>query len=110
MDRPLCKSCGEKPSGINYYKEGIPHYRSRCDSCIRRNKKSVPRWKRAGYAKKKVCDKCGFKSTLDNQITVFFVDGNMNNVSISNLKSVCANCRIEIRHQGWRQGDLMIDH
>jgi len=30
----------KKPAAINYYKNSVPFYRSRCDSCVRKNKKT----------------------------------------------------------------------
>ena len=30
----------KKPAAINYYKNSMPFYRSRCDSCVRKNKKT----------------------------------------------------------------------
>ena len=37
--RPMCILCMKKPAAINYYKDSTPFYRSRCDSCVRKNKK-----------------------------------------------------------------------
>jgi len=37
--RPICTQCMKKPAAINYYKNSVPFYRSRCDSCVRKNKK-----------------------------------------------------------------------
>jgi len=61
--RPLCKSCNLKPAAVNYVRDGVRHYRSRCGSCNAGNKPlyqpSNPR-----YKKKNVCERCGFKSKL----------------------------------------------
>ena len=40
--RPICTQCMKKPAAINYYKNSVPFYRSRCDSCVRKNKKTKP--------------------------------------------------------------------
>jgi hypothetical protein len=42
---------------------------------------------------------------------VYHIDGNLNNTALSNLKTVCANCQIEVAKEGlgWRQGDLVPD-
>jgi hypothetical protein len=39
------------------------------------------------------------------------VDGNMNNVGVRNLKTICQNCVIEIERSNlpWRAGDLEPD-
>jgi len=71
----------------------------------------VPRWYRAGYRISNQCDKCGFKSKHQDVFRVFHIDGNLDNCRRNNLKTVCANCRIELSHQKstWRQGDLVAD-
>lgn len=110
--RPLCK-CGKKPVAINYYKEGVPYYRSRCETCSKRGstEPGLPKWAHAGYKQKSVCDKCGFKSKHKEQFHVYYVDGNLNNVRTSNLKTVCANCSKILYKEGvtWKQGDLVPD-
>lgn len=112
--RPLCKSCNKKPSAINY-KQGVKiYYRSRCDSCIRKKKGLAvpkPNWQKSGYRKKLLCEKCGFKSRYHEQFFVFHLDGNLNNTSHMNLRTVCSNCQIEIAKSGlgWVQGDLVPD-
>ena len=56
--RNLCRECGQRPVAINYYKEGIAFYRSRCDHCSRGRKEIRPLWQQAGYKKKLTCEKC----------------------------------------------------
>jgi hypothetical protein len=49
---------------------------------------------------------------MPTQITVFHIDGNLENIAISNLRSVCLNC-IEIikkKNVNWKRGDLEIDY
>jgi len=109
--RDLCKECGQRPVAINYYKEGRPFYRSKCDHCASQRKDGTPLWARAGYTKKTTCDKCGFTSKYIEQFNVFYVDGNPTNCRYTNLKTVCANCQ-RILHKlklPWRQGDLRPD-
>jgi len=99
MNRPLCKNCSQKPASINYKRKGKTYYRKKCDSCIRKVKNMrppVPNWSKAGYKKKLICDKCAFKARWLGQIVIYYVDGNMNNVKLANLKSVCLNCTILI--------------
>ncbi len=99
MKRPLCTTCKQKPGGINYIRNGKTYYRTKCDSCIRKAKKikaPIPKWSMVGYKKKLVCDKCGFRARWIKQMVIYYVDGNMNNTNLNNLKSVCLNCTVVI--------------
>lgn len=109
--RKLCKNCGQRPVAINYYKEGRPFYRSKCDHCSRGYEHSKPLWVKAGYKKKNTCDRCGYSSKYLEQFNVFHVDGDLTNCKHSNLKTVCANCQRTLHREGvkWRQGDLTPD-
>lgn len=114
MKRPICQACGQRPCAVNYIKEEVTHYRSRCESCARKGrgvKKRIPRWEAAGYKKKMTCDKCGFKARYSSQILVYHVDGDLNNTASKNLKCVCKNCVEELLKSDlpWRPGDLGID-
>jgi hypothetical protein len=112
--RPLCSACNKKPAAVNYRKDNKIYYRSRCDGCIRK-KKNIPApkpgWLKTGYKKKTQCERCGFKAKYKEQMFVYHIDGNLNNTALSNLKTVCANCQIEVAKEGlgWRQGDLVPD-
>ena len=71
-----------------------------------------PKWQGKGYKKKPTCDLCGFKSIFPSQITVFHIDGNLENATLTNLRSICLNC-VEVvkrREVTWRRGDLEVDH
>jgi hypothetical protein len=70
-----------------------------------------PRWVAAGYKKKKRCELCGFRALVGNQLDVYHVDGNKNNVVFYNLKTVCANCQRlkSTQDLGWSIGDLEVD-
>lgn len=113
--RPICPKCNKNYRAINYIKKGITHYRSMCDECGRKNKKLKPRknlWMRGGYKKKTHCDLCGFHSVLPSQILVFHIDGDLENISITNLRSICLNC-VEIvkkKNVTWKRGDLEVDY
>ena len=113
--RPLCKLCNKNFSAINYKKNNITHYRSSCDECGRKKAKLKPRtniWEKSGYKKKTNCDLCGFRSVYPTQITVFHIDGNLKNIALSNLRSVCLNC-IEVvkkTNVNWKRGDLEIKY
>jgi hypothetical protein len=115
MDRPKCAACNQRLCAVNYHRDGVAHYRSRCDYCIkkdRRIKTPEPRWQATGYKKKPTCDRCGFRAKFSAQLLVYHVDGNLNNSSLTNLKTICQNCVVEIAKtdQTWRPGDLEPDH
>ena len=113
--RNLCVSCNKQPQAINYIDtEGIRHYRSRCASCIRQNqnlKPQPPLWAKSGYKKKERCEMCNFKAKSAKQLFVYHIDGNLKNVNWHNLKTVCANCRIDIIESKlpWKPSDLVPD-
>ena len=114
MKRPICPACQQRVRAVNYHKEGVPHYRSRCEVCIKKNKKvkpPTPRWQASGYKKKLVCDRCGFRSRYSAQLLVYHVDGNLHNTDVRNLKTVCLNCVEEIKRSDlpWQRGDLEPD-
>ena len=113
--RPLCSKCKLRPSAFNYKRKGKIYYRSKCDQCIKESlgmktgfKSS---WEKAGYRKKSICEKCGFKSKHPAQMDVYHIDGNLKNASWNNLKTICANCgRIKaVEEIGWKQGGLIAD-
>ena len=113
--RPLCTVCNKKPVAVNYKLHGKTYYRGRCDGCCRKKRKlplQTPKWMLEGYKKKPHCEKCGFKAKLKQQLFVYHVDGDLNNNSVLNLKTVCANCQYEVAQEGlgWRQGDLVPDY
>ena len=106
--------CKQRFCAVNYHRDEQVHYRSRCEVCIKKNqqiKTPVARWKTAGYKKKPMCDRCGFRSRYSAQLLVYHVDGDMNNVAVRNLKTVCQNCVIEVIKTDllWRPGDLEPD-
>ena len=113
--RPICSACNQRPVAVNYRRADALFYRSRCDNCIRRGRQQkapVPRWQSAGYKKKTVCDRCGFRSRYASQLVVYHVDGRLTNTELSNLRTVCLNCVEEVRRLDvpWKPGDLQADH
>jgi hypothetical protein len=109
--RDLCRSCGQRPVAVNYYKEGKPFYRSKCDHCARGRNVGRSLWEQSGYKKKTACDRCGFSSKYSDQFNVFHIDGDLTNCRYTNLKTVCANCQ-RLLHKlklPWKQGDLIPD-
>jgi len=114
-DRPLCTECKIKPRAYAYKRYGRVYWRSRCDTCIRKRAGKrvggVTALQRSGYKKKNKCELCGFKAQAKAQLDVLFVDGNLRNTSVTNLKTVCANCQRlgSTRRLGWRVGDLVAD-
>jgi hypothetical protein len=113
--RPICTHCNKNYKAINYVRLGVTHYRSICDECGRKKNKLKPRkakWIKSGYKKKATCDLCGFHSITPAQITVFHIDGDLDNIQLSNLRSICLNC-VEVvkkKHVTWKRGDLEVDY
>lgn len=114
MIRPLCNICHGNFAAINYHSNDKIRYRKLCASCLRKGKKNreIPAWVKAGYKKKLTCEKCSYKSKFANQIFVFYLDGNLKNNDWTNLRSVCANCRIELQSTKttWRESTLIVDY
>lgn len=114
MKRPLCANCHGNPAAINYKKDDKIYYRRICSGCARKGRrvKEMPGWTKTGYKKKLVCERCNFSAKTPQQIFVFYIDGNLKNNTWSNLRCVCANCRIEINHSKttWRESSLMPDY
>ena len=112
--RPICQACNQRPCAVNYIREDVTHYRSRCETCQRRDrgiKPREPRWKSAGYKKKPACDRCGFRARFASQLLVYHIDGDLNNATVRNLRTICRNCVEEIARSEvtWRPGDLEPD-
>lgn len=115
MKRPICKTCNKNSCAINYIRNGKTYYRSICDECGRKKAKKKPRvpgWQKAGYKKKPTCDVCGFRSLFISQMTVYYIDGNLENNSFVNLRTVCLNCVEVVKRKEvtWRRGDLEVDY
>lgn len=112
--RPICPACNQRPRAIAYHRADKIYYRLRCTVCIRKKKKlplQKPKWESDGYKKKAQCDMCGFRARYAAQLRVFHVDGNLNNSSVRNLKTICLNCQIVADKDDltWRPGDLEPD-
>ena len=109
MSRPNCIQCG-KPAAVNYKRKTKIYYRKLCDSCVRSSKKPTS-YRSLGYVKKKECDHCGFESKHPEHFLIYYLDGNKANQRISNLKTICLNCKVTIKNEGWRvtAGDLVPD-
>ena len=112
--RPICSTCNQNLCTVNYIREGTHHYRSQCDSCQQKKAKRKPRkpaWTRSRYKKKAVCDLCGFHSVYPSQMLVFHVDGSMENIDLTNLRTICLCCVevVKVRHVTWKRGDLVVD-
>jgi hypothetical protein len=111
MSRPMCQACEKRPAAVNCYHKSKTYYRKLCDNCIRkgrRKKPAVPRWSKAGYKKKLVCDRCGFRARYSKQTIVYHMDGDLNNCNLNNLKTICLNCSVEVMRLDlpWKVGDL----
>ena len=112
--RPICLACNQRPRAIAYHTDQRIQYRRLCEYCIKRGRKikpAEPKWRSAGYKKKTVCDRCGFRSRYASQLLVYHVDGNLHNTGIRNLKTICLNCIEEIKRldRPWHLGDLEPD-
>jgi len=111
--RPVCFNCKINPRAVNYHLKGQVYYRKLCESCHKKasNQKlhKQNRWQLAGYRKKTNCEKCGFKPSMPEQLTVFSIDRNQQHINVNNLKTVCLNCNYELSRTGWTQGDLEED-
>lgn len=113
--RPICKVCNKNVRAPAYYRNSKRYYRSKCSTCIKKNKNlkvPEPRWRSGGYKKKQICDMCGFKSKLSSQIVVFHIDGNLNNTELINLRSICLCCVEVVKRTSitWKIGDIEVDH
>jgi hypothetical protein len=114
VKRPICSVCQQRFRAINYYRDGIAHYRTRCEYCIKKSrqlKPPKPRWQLRGFKKRNTCDLCGFRSRYTSQIVVYHIDGDLNNSELTNLRCACRNCvEVLIRSDtSWRRGDLEPD-
>jgi len=114
LKRELCPICNVNACAINYVKDEVYHYRSKCSSCIRKGRKNkpVPAWAKSGYTKKPQCEKCGFKFKFPKeQSAVFYVDGNLKNNNHFNLKTVCLNCVQEVYKSRlpWKPSEIVPD-
>jgi len=110
--RKTCANCRKNPVAINYYKDGIVHYRSKCVRCTRyKIKTSPPGWIKSGYKKKEKCERCGFKFKYTEQSRVYSLDGNVDNADWFNLKTICLLCQVEVQHSTlpWKANKLSPD-
>jgi len=115
MIRPICPVCSENYVAINYKRGGMLHYRTKCAACIRKGKKlkpQAPAWAKSGYKKAERCEVCNFKAKIPTkQLFVYHVDGNLKNNNWHNLKTICANCRIElaVSRVSWKPAPIVPD-
>lgn len=113
--RPVCVICRQRPCAINYRTESRIYYRKICGFCISRKRKikpPIPRWQSGGYRKKSHCDRCGFKARYQSQLLVVNCDGNLNNNTLNNLRTICLNCIEEVKRSDdpWAINDLQEDY
>jgi len=114
MLRKKCETCRRNLAMVNYTLNGRVYYRKNCYQCIKAARLDAESGKtlikRSGYKKKMVCDRCGFKARLPEQIDIYYKDGNHLNVSPANLRSHCANCMAELKvNPGAGKNDLLAD-
>ena len=114
LKRDLCPICRQNLVAVNYCRGGQTHYRNSCSACIRKGRKLkpvMPAWVLAGYKKRERCEMCGFKAKTAKQLFVWHVDGSLKNTNVLNLKTICANCQIEIAgtRLPWKPAPLVPD-
>lgn len=110
--RPMCPCCLNKPVAISNYNRGKVYYRNRCDQCYRHNKKPAPAgWIKSGYVKKDKCEKCSYRFTSSEQSVVYYVDGNTKNNAWTNIRTICLNCDVAVKHSNlpWKPSNLTPD-
>jgi hypothetical protein len=115
MTRPICPKCNKDFCAINYLKNGVYHYRSICNECGKKKPRKKPRtynWQKSGYKKKATCDLCGFRSVYPSQILVYHINGDLTDINLSNLRSICLNCVEVVKRKEvtWKRGDLQVDY
>jgi hypothetical protein len=115
MIRPICPKCNKQVCAINYLKNGKYHYRSICNECGKKKPRKKPRtflWQKSGYKKKTICDLCGFRSIYATQIVVYHIDGDLTNIALNNLRSICLCCVEVVKRKEvtWKRGDLLVDY
>ena len=88
-------------TAINYRKKKSLLWKK----CLRDINMIIPKLRMQAFKK------CGYKSKHTEQFNVFHIDGDLNNCSPMNLKTICANCQRIMQKQGvrWKQGDLIPD-
>lgn len=114
-NKKICPICNLYPVAINYHRNGKTHYRKICESCKKAGKKignPAPKWFRMGYRKKQKCEMCQFQAKYYEQLVVCHVDGNLNNVDWSNLKTICLHCEIVTKKSTlpWKSSPLNPDY
>lgn len=112
MLRPICLACHQRPAAVNYHNKNKTYYRNRCDQCLRRQRPVVdptPTHVRTGYRPKDRCELCHFKCRVPDQIKIWYLNGNMRDGSWHNLRSICANCYIELSKKKLQWIDIRPD-
>ena len=115
MAQKKCENCNKHSATVNYTRNGKTYYRRLCYHCNKLKKSesdlASQLLKKSGYKKKSVCDRCGFKSKTHKQMEIYYRDNNKLNVSLSNLRSFCANCIIEVTENPLtKDRDLLADY
>lgn len=88
--RPVCENCNfalAKPNGKS--KHGFQKWHKYCDDCA---KALYSEKHKHLQHKESKCEDCGFIPIDRCQLDLVYCDGDKNNKSKSNLKTLCANC------------------
>jgi hypothetical protein len=59
-----------------------------------------------------MCDLCGFRSVYATQIVVYHINGDLTDINLNNLRSICLCCVEVIKRKEvtWKRGDLQVDY
>ncbi len=99
-NRPKCNKCDLPCQLHGKASDGAPRWKLLCRGCNtfkvtgkRYKKKPYHKYSQAYYSfKKGICEDCGFVAKHKCQLDVDHIDGDRDNNSLINLKTLCANC------------------
>jgi hypothetical protein len=55
---------------------------------------------------------CGFRCLYTTQTVVYHINGDLTDISLNNLRSICLCCVEVIKRKEvtWKRGDLLVDY
>lgn len=102
--RPFCVNCKTtlaKSNGVSKY--GFKKWHKYCTECAKMLYSS--KFKHLRH-KRGRCDDCGFVAKDKCQLDLIYKDNDSNNKSISNIKTLCANCS-RLRRKQLKQRSIL---
>lgn len=97
--RKFCYVCHTTPCAIAYHRNGHTYYRDRCDQCYKERKTpTIDLYTKIGYTKKETCEKCSRPLLHPDAISIYYDNSDSNPNSLSNLKTICIVCAIDLKH------------